>query len=55
MEQYMQYWADHGIPEEPIRYMPHDIPAKLLGLRIILTGRRKELIMGQRLTPADHK
>lgn len=32
MAQYMQYLADHGIPEEQIRYMTHTLPAKLLGI-----------------------
>lgn len=32
MEQYMQYLVDHGISVKYIRYMTHDIPAKLLGL-----------------------
>lgn len=33
MEEYMQYLVDHGIPEEQVRYMTHDIPAKLLGIK----------------------
>lgn len=32
MEEYMQYLLDHGIPEEQVRYMTHDIPAGLLGI-----------------------
>ncbi len=32
MQQYLQYLADHGIPEEQIRYMTHDLPAWLLGI-----------------------
>jgi hypothetical protein len=32
MEEYMQYLADHGIPEEQIHYMTHTIPAGLLGI-----------------------
>ena len=32
IEEYMQYLVDHGIPEEQVRYMTHDIPAKLLGI-----------------------
>ena len=32
MEAYMQYLLDHGIPEEQVRYMTHDIPAGLLGI-----------------------
>lgn len=31
-EDYLQYLADHGIPEEEIRYMSHDLPAMLLGI-----------------------
>lgn len=29
---YLQYMADHGIPEEHIRYMSHDLPCQLLGI-----------------------
>ena len=32
MHQYMQYLFDHGIPEEQIRYMTHDLPCSLLGI-----------------------
>lgn len=32
MQQYMQYLLDHGIPEDQIRYMTHDIPCQLLGI-----------------------
>ena len=32
MEEYMQYLADHGIPEEQIYYMTRTIPSRLLGL-----------------------
>lgn len=32
LEQYMQYLADHGVPEEQIRHMTHTIPAGLLGI-----------------------
>lgn len=32
LEEYMQYLADHGIPEEQIRHMTHTIPAGLLGI-----------------------
>ncbi len=32
MKEYLQYLADHGIPEEQIRYMSHTLPARLLGL-----------------------
>ena len=32
MQQYMQYLADHGIPEDQIRHMTHTIPAQLLGI-----------------------
>ena len=31
-EEYLQYMLDHGIPEEHIRYMSHDLPCCLLGL-----------------------
>ena len=31
-EEYLQYMADHGIPEEQIRYMSHDLPCWLLGI-----------------------
>ena len=31
-QEYLQYMADHGIPEEQVRYMSHDLPARLLGL-----------------------
>jgi hypothetical protein len=31
-ENYLQYMKDHGIPEEHIRYMSHDLPAYLLGI-----------------------
>lgn len=31
-EEYLQYLADHGIPEAHIRYMSHDLPAMLLGI-----------------------
>ncbi len=31
-ENYLQYMADHGVPEEQIRYMSHDLPAYLLGI-----------------------
>lgn len=33
LEQYMQYLADHGIPENQLRYMTHDIQAGLLGIQ----------------------
>lgn len=32
MHEYMQYLYDHGIPEEEIRYMTHDLPCWLLGI-----------------------
>lgn len=32
LEQYMQYLADHGIPEDQLKYMTHDIQAGLLGI-----------------------
>ena len=32
MEQYLQYLADHGIPEDQIRYMSHTLPCSLLGI-----------------------
>ena len=32
MHEYMQYMYDHGIPEEEIRYMTHDLPCWLLGI-----------------------
>lgn len=32
MEEYMQYLVDHGMTEEQVRYMTHDIPAGLLGI-----------------------
>ena len=32
MEQYMQYLADNGIPEDQLRYMTHDLPCRLLGI-----------------------
>lgn len=32
MQEYMQYLLDHGIPEEQIRYMTHDLPCQLLGI-----------------------
>lgn len=32
MQEYMQYLLDHGIPEEQIRYMTHDLPCWLLGI-----------------------
>ena len=31
-EEYLQYMLDHGIPEEHIRYMSHDLPCRLLGI-----------------------
>lgn len=31
-EEYLRYLADHGIPEEQIRYMSHDLPCMLLGI-----------------------
>ena len=31
-EEYMQYLADHGIPEDHIHHMTHTIPAGLLGI-----------------------
>ena len=31
-EEYLQYMLDHGIPEEHIRYMSHDLPSYLLGI-----------------------
>lgn len=31
-EEYLQYMLDHGIPEEHIRYMSHDLPCHLLGI-----------------------
>ena len=32
LEEYMQYLADHGIPEEHIYHMTKTIPYKLLGI-----------------------
>lgn len=32
MQEYMQYLYDHGIPEDQIRYMTHDLPCWLLGI-----------------------
>jgi len=32
-EEYLQYFADHGIPQEHIRYMSHDLPCYLLGIQ----------------------
>lgn len=32
MQEYMQYLLDHGIPEDQIRYMTHDLPCWLLGI-----------------------
>lgn len=32
LEQYMQYLSDHGISDEQLKYMTHDIQAGLLGL-----------------------
>ena len=32
LEEYMQYLADHGIPEEQIGYMTKTIPYRLLGI-----------------------
>ena len=32
MEQYMQYLADNGVPEDQLRYMTHDLPCHLLGI-----------------------
>ena len=32
LEEYMQYLADHGIPEDHIHHMTHTIPAGLLGI-----------------------
>ncbi len=32
LQQYMQYLVDHGISEDKVRYMTHDIPMQLLGL-----------------------
>lgn len=32
MQRYMQYLLYHGIPEDQIRYMTHDIPCQLLGI-----------------------
>ncbi|MCD8054299.1 MAG: DUF6282 family protein [Lachnospiraceae bacterium] len=32
LAEYLQYLSDHGIPEEQIRYMTHDLPARLLGI-----------------------
>ncbi len=32
LEQYMQYLFDHGVGEEELRYMTHDIQAGLLGI-----------------------
>lgn len=29
---YLQYMLDHGVPEQHIRYMSHDLPCKLLGI-----------------------
>lgn len=31
-QEYLQYLADHGIPQDQIRYMSHDLPAALLGI-----------------------
>ena len=33
LEEYMQYLSDHGIPDEHLRYMTHDIQAGLLGIQ----------------------
>ena len=32
LEQYMQYLSDHGVGEDALRYMTHDIQAGLLGI-----------------------
>lgn len=32
MHEYMQYLVDHGVPEEHVRYMTHDLPCWLLGI-----------------------
>ncbi len=32
LAEYLQYLSDHGVPEEQIRYMTHDLPARLLGI-----------------------
>ncbi len=32
LEQYMQYLSDHGVGEDELRYMTHDIQAGLLGI-----------------------
>ena len=32
LEEYIQYLADAGIPEEEISYMTRELPARLLGL-----------------------
>jgi len=34
LEEYMQYLADHGIPEDQIWHMTRTIPAKLLGIEV---------------------
>ena len=31
-EEYAQYMLDHGVSEEAVRWMTHDLPAKLLGI-----------------------
>lgn len=33
LEEYMQYLSDHGIPDEQLRFMTHDIQAGLLGIQ----------------------
>lgn len=33
LEQYMQYLSDHGVGEDELRYMTHDIQAGLLGIK----------------------
>ncbi|MCD8329584.1 MAG: DUF6282 family protein [Lachnospiraceae bacterium] len=32
LAEYLQYLSDQGVPEEQIRYMTHDLPARLLGI-----------------------
>lgn len=31
-QEYLQYLANHGVPQNQIRYMSHDLPATLLGI-----------------------
>ena len=34
-QEYQQYMVDHGIPEEQVHYMSHDLPAMLLGIETV--------------------